>query len=86
MGFPQHSLSASELASVLEAERKGEAFLTYRDGVGDLRLGSLEGATRLTLVRGEHNDLEFGDDESVAISDASGGRHNVSEKSGSHDK
>lgn len=32
----------------------------------------------------EHNELEFGDDESVAISDASGGHHNVSEKSDSH--
>jgi hypothetical protein len=32
----------------------------------------------------EHNDLEFGDDESLAISDASGGNHNLSEKSGSH--
>jgi hypothetical protein len=34
----------------------------------------------------EENNLEFGDsDEAVAISDASGGHHNVSEKSGSHD-
>ena len=32
----------------------------------------------------EQNELEFGDDESLAISDASGGHHNVSEKSGSH--
>ncbi len=33
----------------------------------------------------EENTLEFGDaDESVAIADASGGRHNVSEKSGSN--
>jgi hypothetical protein len=32
----------------------------------------------------EENNLEFGEDESTAISDASGGHHNVSEKSGSH--
>jgi hypothetical protein len=32
----------------------------------------------------EHSEIEFGDYESVAISDASGGHHNVSEKSGSH--
>jgi len=35
-------------------------------------------------VSSEENTLEFGDDESVAISDASGGQHNVSEKSKSH--
>ena len=28
----------------------------------------------------------FGEDEGVAISDASGGNHNLSEKSGSHDE
>jgi hypothetical protein len=32
----------------------------------------------------EDNTIEFGDDESTAISDASGGHHNVSEKSGSN--
>ncbi len=32
----------------------------------------------------EENNLEFGEDESTAISDASGGHHNVSEKSGSN--
>lgn len=44
------------------------------------------GSTTIGGVSVEENNLEFGDDESVAISDASGGRHNVSEKSGSHDK
>jgi len=28
----------------------------------------------------EHNDLQFGDQEGTAVSDASGGNHNVSEK------
>ena len=31
----------------------------------------------------EENQIEFGDDESTAIADSSGGSHNVSEKSGS---
>ena len=38
--------------------------------------------TTIGGVSFEENNLEFGDDESVAIADASGGRHNVSEKSG----
>jgi len=41
-------------------------------------------STTIGGVSGEQNNLQFGDDESVAISDASGGRHNVSEKTGSH--
>jgi hypothetical protein len=43
------------------------------------------GTTTIGGVSTEQNNLQFGDDESVAISDASGGQHNVSEKSGSHD-
>jgi hypothetical protein len=41
-------------------------------------------STTIGGVSSEENTLEFGDDESVAISDASGGQHNVSEKSDSH--
>ncbi len=37
--------------------------------------------TTIGGVSVEHNDIQFGDDESLAISDASGGNHNVSEKS-----
>ena len=32
----------------------------------------------------QNDDLKFGDDEGLAVSDASGGNYNVSEKSGSH--
>jgi hypothetical protein len=49
--------------------------------------GSIDGDT--TTIGGisvESNTLEFGEGESTAISDASGGHHNVSEKSGSHDE
>jgi pSer/pThr/pTyr-binding forkhead associated (FHA) protein len=59
MAFPPHSLSPAELASLLEAERKGEAFLAYRDGDGDLRLGALDRFTSVTIGRGEHNDFEL---------------------------
>jgi hypothetical protein len=41
-------------------------------------------STTIGGISVEHNDLEFGDDESLAVSDASGGNHNLSEKSGSH--
>jgi hypothetical protein len=41
-------------------------------------------STTIGGVSVEQNNLQFGDDESVAISDASGGQHNVSEKSDSH--
>ena len=38
----------------------------------------------LVVSRSSTTKSDFGDDESTAISDASGGHHNVSEKSGSH--
>jgi len=43
------------------------------------------GTTAVGSISVENNNLDFGDDEGTAISDASGGDHNVSEKSGSHD-
>ncbi|MEA2333409.1 MAG: hypothetical protein QOH58_3547 [Thermoleophilaceae bacterium] len=66
MSFPPHSLSPAELASLLEAERTGAAFLAYRDGAGDLRLGPLDGVTSLTIGRGEHNDLVLAWDAEVS--------------------
>ena len=41
-------------------------------------------APPLAVSRPSRIISQFGDDESMAISDASGGRHNVSEKSESH--
>ena len=66
MAFPRHSLSPAELASLLEAERKGGAFLAYRDGVGDLRIRPLEGVTNVTIGRGEHNDFQLDWDGEVS--------------------
>src|SRR5215208_6245560 len=56
------------------------------DAVSDIATHSNGITTTVGGISVESNTLEFGEDESTAISDASGGHHNVSEKSGSHDK
>ncbi len=63
----------------------GDIAATVAAAVSDI---DTNGSSTTTIggVSVEENNLEFGDDESVAISDASGGHHNVSEKRGSHDK
>src|SRR5215213_7635469 len=64
----------------------GSIAATVASAVEDIATHSGGGST--TAVGGisvENNNLDFGDDEGTAISDASGGDHNVSEKSGSHD-
>lgn len=66
MGFPPHSLTPAELTSLLAAERKGGAFLAYRDGAGDLRLRPLEGVTSVTIGRGEDNDFQLDWDAEVS--------------------
>jgi hypothetical protein len=59
----------------------GDIAATVAAAVSDV---DTSGGTTIGGVSLEESNLEFGDDESVAISDASGGHHNVSEKSGSH--
>ena len=59
---------------------------TVADAVSDFATDSVGITTTIGGILVENNELEFGEDESTAISDASGGNHNVSEKSGSHDK
>jgi len=59
----------------------GEIAATVAAAVADIATNS---TTATGGVSSEENTLEFGDDESVAIADASGGQHNVSEKSGSN--
>ncbi len=66
MGFPSHSLSPAELTRLLEAERTGGSFLAYRDGSGDLRVAPLEGTTRATIGRVQHNDFVLGWDAEVS--------------------
>jgi len=59
---------------------------TVAGAVSDIATGSSGNTTTLGSTSVESNTLEFGEDESTAIADASGGRHNVSEKSRSRDK
>jgi hypothetical protein len=60
----------------------GDIAATVAAAVADIDTNG--SSTTIGGVSSEENTLEFGDDESVAISDASGGHHNVSEKSGSN--
>jgi hypothetical protein len=60
----------------------GDIAATVAAAVSDIATSG--STTTIGGVSVEESNLEFGDDESVAISDASGGHHNVSEKSGSH--
>jgi pSer/pThr/pTyr-binding forkhead associated (FHA) protein len=64
--LPPHSLSPTELASLLEAERGGAAFAAYRDGSGDLRIVPLAGTTSVAIGRGPENDVELGWDAEVS--------------------
>ena len=66
MGFPRHTLSPSELAGLVDAEREGGTFLAYRDGAGDLRFEPLEGVERLAVGRSPDSDLELGWDAEVS--------------------
>ena len=66
MGFPAHSVTASERAALLAAEHGGAAFLAYRDGLGDLRLVPIESLTRLTIGRTLDNDVVLDGDPQVS--------------------
>src|ERR1700712_3186775 len=61
-----HTLSPSELTGLLEAERRGDPFLAYRDGTGDLRLEPLAASERLAIGRTAQNDLALGWDREVS--------------------
>ena len=66
MAFSPHSLTPAELASLLDAERAGRAFLAYRDGTGDLRLQLLDEGETVSIGRGEDNDLALDWDAEVS--------------------
>ena len=54
------------------------------DAVSTIATHSSGGGIVVGGISTQSNSAEFGDDEGTAISDASGGNYNVSEKSGSH--
>ena len=66
MGFPPHSLSPSNLAALLAAERRGASFLAYNDDTGTLRLAPLDDLERVTIGRAEHNGLALAWDPEVS--------------------
>ncbi len=66
MAFSPHSLTPAELASLLDAERAGKAFLAYRDSAGDLRLQLLDEGETVSIGRGEDNDLALDWDAEVS--------------------
>ena len=67
MGFTRHSLSPSELGRILEAERGGAPFLAYKAGdSGELRIEPLDDRSRLSIGRGEHNELTLDWDAEVS--------------------
>jgi pSer/pThr/pTyr-binding forkhead associated (FHA) protein len=66
-GFPAHSWSPSELKHQIEAERRGEPFLIYRDGDGSQRvIGLGQGSSRITVGRTSANDVQLGFDTEVS--------------------
>lgn len=66
MGFPAHSLSVTEHAALLTAERAGETFLAHRDEHGDLRIVPLAERDRVTFGRTAHNDIVLAGDSQVS--------------------
>jgi FHA domain len=63
----RHSLSASELKELMDVERRGQAFIAYRDGEGALRFFTArEGAETSTLGRRPETGLSIGWDEEVS--------------------
>jgi pSer/pThr/pTyr-binding forkhead associated (FHA) protein len=63
----RHSLSASELKELMEVERRGQAFIAYRDGDGALRFFTArEGTETSTLGRRPETNLSIGWDEEVS--------------------
>jgi pSer/pThr/pTyr-binding forkhead associated (FHA) protein len=70
MGFAAHSLTAAEQKALIEAERRGEPFLAYRDGLGDLRFTELASTDRVSIGRTSGNDVVLDWDGRVSRSHA----------------
>lgn len=70
VGSITHSLSRAELQAMHQAERRGQPFLVYRDGGGDLRFTELGTSTRVAIGRTAGNDLALEWDAQVSRSHA----------------
>ena len=69
-----HSSTAAELAARLEAERRGEPFLLYRDEGAHQRIVFLGELERLTIGRAENNIVALAWDQKVSRVHAELGR------------
>lgn len=70
VAFGAHTLSPAERKAMLEADRRGEPFLAYRDGTGDLRFAYLGDRERLVIGRITGSDVVLGWDRQVSRSHA----------------
>lgn len=66
MTLSAHSFTPVENMAILDAERRGAAFLVYRDGTGDLRLTELGERDRLAIGRIVGNDIVLDWDPKVS--------------------
>jgi DNA-binding CsgD family transcriptional regulator len=66
VSFVAHSLSPSEHAALLSAEREGGPFLVHRDAHGDLRIVPLTAAGRIHIGRTPGNDVVLAGDAEVS--------------------
>jgi DNA-binding CsgD family transcriptional regulator len=70
MTFGSHSLSPAEHKALLDAERLGQPFLAYRDGLGDLRFTALGRSEQMVIGRIAGNDVVLDWDPQVSRSHA----------------
>jgi pSer/pThr/pTyr-binding forkhead associated (FHA) protein len=61
-----HVSTPQELKARIEAERRGQPFLVYRDGAGDQAIVSLDELERLTIGRRAGNEVALPWDEEVS--------------------
>jgi FHA domain len=61
-----HARSASEIKSIIEAERVGLPFLLWRDHKGEQQIVSLDAERRMTMGRGPSCDLAFPKDGEIS--------------------
>ena len=66
VGFGPHSLTAPELAALIDVERRDEPFLAFRDAAGDLRFSPLAQTDRVSIGRADDNDLVLDWDPQVS--------------------
>jgi len=62
----------------------GDIAATVADAVANIATNSDSGGTVLAGISFETNNLDFGEEEGTAISDASGGNYNLSDNPQSH--